>query len=70
MRRGVVLSMLGAIGNGRPLYTPAYVDEMERHMPVRFSFLSKHSPFARRQASLMNMIEAFTHSAASSALGL
>ena len=70
MRRAVVLSMLGAIGNARALYTPAYVREMERHLPVRFSFLGKHSPFARRQRSLMSMIETFAQSGASSALGI
>lgn len=68
MRRAAILSFVSAAGKSGHLYTTAYLRELEQHMPVRFSFLSRRSPFARRQASLKTLVEAFAQSADSSML--
>jgi hypothetical protein len=65
MRRAAILSLLSAAGQAERLYTAAYVREIEQHMPVRFSFLSRTSAFARRQASLKPLIETFARTAGS-----
>lgn len=63
MRRAAILSFIDAAGRAGKLYTAAYRQELERHMPVHFAFLSNKSAFASRQTSLMGIVEAFAKTA-------
>lgn len=61
IRRGANLLLIDAINRTEHFYTGAYLRELERYSPFRFSFLNEQrNDFFQRHGSLMSLMEAVT----------
>ena len=58
IRRGSMSILIDTISRADGFYSPAYLRELERHSPFRFSFLEKQrKAFARKNGSAVKLIE-------------
>jgi len=45
IRRSAATLLITAAGAAHNLYTPAYIQDLERHSPFRFAFVREHRPY-------------------------